>query len=211
MVGNTMPVIDIVDKVNNKVGETSLTDAIFGVEVNPSLIHEVVKMQLANRRSGTASTKSRALVSGGGKKPWKQKGTGRARVGSIRSPLWKGGGTVFGPVPRDYSYSVPKKVRKNALKSVLSQKAQENKLVLIDSLTFDEIKSKKFVALMKSLKINNALIIDEENKNLSLSARNVANFKVLRPEGLNVYDLMVYDFVVLTKPSLESIEKRLLA
>jgi large subunit ribosomal protein L4 len=211
MSGNTMPVVDIVDITNNKVGETSLIDDIFGVEVKPFLIHEVVKMQLANRRSGTASTKNRSLVSGGGKKPWKQKGTGRARVGSIRSPLWKGGGTIFGPVPRDYSYLVPKKVRKNALKSALSQKLQENKLVLVDAIRFDEVKSKKFVALMKSFKITNALIIDVENKNLSLSARNVTNFKVLKPEGLNVFDLMVHDYVVLTKPSLECIEKRLLA
>jgi large subunit ribosomal protein L4 len=211
MVGMTMPVVDIVDITNNKVGETSLTDDIFGVEVNPFLIHEVVKMQLANRRSGTASTKNRSLVRGGGKKPWKQKGTGRARVGSIRSPLWKGGGTIFGPMPRDYSYLVPKKVRKNALKAALSQKLQENKLVLVDAITLDEVKSKKFVALMKTFKITNALIIDEENKNLSLSARNVTNFKVLKPEGLNVFDLMVHDHVVLTKPSLESIEKRLLA
>jgi len=211
MVGMTMPVVDIVDITNNKIGETSLTDDIFGVEVNTFLIHEVVKMQLANRRSGTASTKSRSLVRGGGKKPWKQKGTGRARVGSIRSPLWKGGGTIFGPVPRDYSYLVPKKVRKNALKSALTQKLQENKLVLVDAIKLDEVKSKQFVALMKTLKITNALIIDEENKNLSLSARNVTNFKVLKPEGLNVFDLMVHDYVVLTKPSLESIEKRLLA
>jgi len=207
----TMPVVDIMDITNNKVGETSLTDDIFGVEVNPFLIHEVVKMQLANRRSGTASTKNRSLVRGGGKKPWKQKGTGRARVGSIRSPLWKGGGTIFGPMPRDYSYLVPKKVRKNALKAALSQKLQENKLVLVDAIIFDEVKSKKFVALMKTFKITNALIIDEENKNLSLSARNVTNFKILKPEGLNVFDLMIHDYVVLTKPSLESIEKRLLA
>lgn len=206
-----MPVVDIVDINNSKVGETSLTDDIFGVEVKPFLIQEVVKMQLANRRSGTASTKSRSLVSGGGKKPWRQKGTGRARVGSIRSPLWKGGGTIFGPVPRDYSYLVPKKVRKNALKSVLTQKLQENKLVLVDAIKFDEVKSKKFVALMKIFKITNALIIDEENKNLSLSARNVTNFKVIKPEGLNVFDIMIHDYVVLTKPSLESIEKRLLA
>src|SRR4030042_606538 len=211
MVGMTMPVVDIVDITNNKVGETSLNDDIFGVEVNPFLIHEVVKMQLANRRSGTASNKNRSLVRGGGKKPWKQKGTGRARVGSIRSPLWKGGGTIFGPMPRDYAYLVPKKVRKNALKAALSQKLQENKLVLVDAITLDEVKSKKFVALMKTFKITNALIIDEENKNLSLSARNVTNFKVLKPEGLNVFDLMVHDHVVLTKPSLESIEKRLLA
>ena len=182
-----MPVVDIVDITNNKVAETSLADDIFGVEVNPFLIHEVVKMQLANRRSGTASTKNRSLVSGGGKKPWKQKGTGRARVGSIRSPLWKGGGTIFGPVPRDYSYLVPKKVRKNALKAALSQKLQENKLVLVDAITLDEVKSKKFVALMKTFRITNALVIDEENKNLSLSARNVTNFKVHQARGAQCF------------------------
>jgi large subunit ribosomal protein L4 len=211
MVGMTMPVVDIVDITNNKVGEISLTADIFGVEVKSFLIHEVVKMQLANRRSGTASAKNRSLVRGGGKKPWRQKGTGRARVGTIRSPLWKGGGTIFGPVPHDYSYLVPKKVRKNALKAALTQKLQENKIVLVDAIKLDEVKSKKFVALMKTFKITNALIIDEENKNLSLSARNVTNFKVIKPEGLNVFDIMIHDYVVLTKPSLESIEKRLLA
>ena len=205
-----MPVVDIVDITNNKIGEASLAEGIFGVGVNPFLIHEVIKMQLANRRSGTAATKSRSFIRGGGKKPWRQKGTGRARVGTIRSPLWRGGGTIFGPVPRDYSYLVPKKVRKSALKSALTQKLKENKLVLVDSITLNEIKSKKFVAFMKTLKISNALIIDQENKNLSLSARNVANFKVLKPEGLNVFDIMVHDYVVLTKPSLESIERRLL-
>lgn len=206
-----MPVVDVMDITNNKVGEASLAEGVFGVEVNPFLIHEVVKMQLANRRSGTAATKSRSFVSGGGKKPWRQKGTGRARAGTIRSPLWRGGGTIFGPAPRDYSYLLPKKVRKSALKSALTQKLKENKLVLVDAITLDEVKSKKFVAFMKTLKISNALIIDEENKNLSLSARNVINFKVLKPEGLNVFDIMVHDYVVLTKPSLESIEKRLLA
>ena len=210
MVEITMPVVDVVDINNNKVGEALLADEIFGVKVKPLVIHEVVKMQLANRRSGTASTKGRSLVSGGGRKPWRQKGTGRARAGSIRSPLWRGGGTVFGPVPRDYFYLVPKKVRRSALKSALTQKLKENKLVVIDAINLEEIKTKKFVALMKTLNINNALIIDKENKNLQLSARNVPNFKVLKPEGLNVFDIMTHEFLVLTKPSLECIEKRLL-
>jgi large subunit ribosomal protein L4 len=205
-----MPVVDVIDINNNKVGEALLADEIFGVKVKPLVIHEVVKMQLANRRSGTASTKGRSLVSGGGRKPWRQKGTGRARAGSIRSPLWRGGGTVFGPVPRDYFYLVPKKVRRSALKSALTQKLKENKLVVIDAINLEDIKTKKFVALMKTLNINNALIIDKENKNLQLSARNVPNFKVLKPEGLNVFDIMTHEFLVLTKPSLECIEKRLL-
>jgi len=210
MVRITMPVVDVIDINNNKVGEALLADEIFGVKVKPLVIHEVVKMQLANRRSGTASTKGRSLVSGGGRKPWRQKGTGRARAGSIRSPLWRGGGTVFGPVPRDYFYLVPKKVRRSALKSALTQKLKENKLVVIDAINLEDIKTKKFVALMKTLNINNALIIDKENKNLQLSARNVPNFKVLKPEGLNVFDIMTHEFLVLTKPSLECIEKRLL-
>lgn len=209
MVRITMPVVDVIDINNNKVGEALLADEIFGVKVKPLVIHEVVKMQLANRRSGTASTKGRSLVSGGGRKPWRQKGTGRARAGSIRSPLWRGGGTVFGPVPRDYFYLVPKKVRRSALKSALTQKLKENKLVVIDAINLEDIKTKKFVALMKTLNINNALIIDKENKNLQLSARNVPNFKVLKPEGLNVFDIMTHEFLVLTKPSLECIEKRL--
>ena len=192
-------------------GKVEVAEAIFGQSFNETLVHQLVTRYLAGARAGTKAQKTRSDVSGGGSKPWRQKGTGRARVGSIRSPLWKGGGTIFGPVPRDYSYLVPKKVRKNALKSVLTQKLQENKLVLVDAIKFDEVKSKKFVALMKIFKITNALIIDEENKNLSLSARNVTNFKVIKPEGLNVFDIMIHDYVVLTKPSLESIEKRLLA
>ncbi|MCX8011763.1 MAG: 50S ribosomal protein L4 [Desulfobacterota bacterium] len=204
-----MPVVDIVDIDNKKVGEVSLADEIFAIKVKTFLIHEVVKMQLANRRLGTASTKGRSLVRGGGRKPWRQKGTGRARVGTIRSPLWRGGGTVFGPVPRDYFYLVSKNVRRSALKSALTQKLRENKLVVIDAITLDEVKTKKFVALMKTLNINNALIIDKENKNLILSARNVPNFKVLKPEGLNVFDIMTHEFLVLTKLSLECIEKRL--
>ena len=203
--------VDVLNMEGEKTRTVELPAQVFEAPINIDLMHQAFVRQMANARLGTHSTKARGDVSGGGKKPWKQKGTGRARVGSIRSPLWKGGGTIFGPVPRDYSYLVPKKVRKNALKAALSQKLQENKLVLVDAITLDEVKSKKFVALMKTFKITNALIIDEENKNLSLSARNVTNFKVLKPEGLNVFDIIIHDYVVFTKPSLESIEKRLLA
>ena len=206
-----MPAIDIVDITNKKIGEAQLPDEIFGEKAKPHIVYEVVKMQLANRRIGTACTKQRSEVSGGGKKPWKQKGTGRARAGTIRSPLWKGGGTVFGPIPKDYSYTVPKKVRKSALKSVLSQKLKENKLIVIDSIDLDNIKTKLFVSLMKNLKISNALIIDANNPNLKYSSRNVSGFKVLNPDGLNVYDILLYDYIILTRLSLELVEKRLVA
>ncbi|MFH0812369.1 MAG: 50S ribosomal protein L4 [Pseudomonadota bacterium] len=206
-----MPVVNVIDLDNKKVDESHLADEIFGVEVRSHLLHDVVKMQLANRRRGTACTKNRSEVSGGGKKPWKQKGTGRARAGTIRSPLWKGGGTVFGPLPRDYSYKVPKKVRKNALRSAISQKLKENKLVIIDSLHLETKKTKKFVSIMENLHIPSALIIDMDNLNLKLSAGNVPGFKVLNPEGLNVYDILLFDYLVLTRVSLEKIEKRLSA
>ena len=206
-----MPVVDIIDVKNNKVGEAQLAEEVFGVEIKPYLISEVVKMQLANRRRRTACTKNRSAVRGGGRKPWRQKGTGRARAGTIRSPLWRGGGTVFGPLPRDYSYKVPKKVRKNALKSALSQKLKENKLIIVDSISLESIKTKNFVSLMKNLQVNSALIIDQDNLNLKLSARNVPKFKVLNPEGLNVYDILLYDYLILTQSSVGEIEKRLSA
>jgi len=206
-----MPAIDIIDITNKKIGEAQLPDEIFGEKAKPHVVYEVVKMQLANRRLGTACTKQRSEVSGGGKKPWKQKGTGRARAGTIRSPLWKGGGTTFGPIPKDYSYTVPKKVRKSALKSVLSQKLKENKLIVIDSIDLDNIKTKLFVSLMKNLKISNALIIDANNTNLKYSSRNAPGFKVLNPDGLNVYDVLLHDYIILTSLSLEQVEKRLVA
>ena len=204
-----MPVVDIKDIANSKVGETQLADDVFGVEIKPHLIHEVVKMQLAQRRRGTASTKGRSEVRGGGRKPWRQKGTGRARAGTIRSPLWRGGGIVFGPLPRDYRYKVPKKVRKQALKSALSQKLVENKLIIVDSIALDSIKTKKFLSIMRSLSINDALIIDQDNLNLRLSAHNVPKIKVLQPDGLNTYDILRYDYLVLTAPSVKKIEERL--
>jgi len=206
-----MPVVDIKDIANSKVGETQLADDVFGVEVKPHLIHEVVKMQLAQRRRGTASTKGRSEVRGGGRKPWRQKGTGRARAGTIRSPLWRGGGIVFGPLPRDYRYKVPKKVRKQALKSALSQKLVENKLIIVDSISLDRIKTKTFLSIMGNLRINDALIIDQDNLNLRLSAHNVPKIKVLQPDGLNTYDILRYDYLVLTAPAVKKIEERLSA
>ena len=206
-----MPVVDIKDIANSKVGETQLADDVFGVVVKPHLIHEVVKMQLAQRRRGTASTKGRSQVRGGGRKPWRQKGTGRARAGTTRSPLWRGGGIVFGPLPRDYGYKVPKKVRKQALKSALTQKLVEDKLIIVDSISLDSIKTKKFLSIMGNLNINDALIIDQDNLNLRLSARNVPKIKVLQPDGLNTYDILRYDYLVLTAPSVKKIEERLSA
>jgi len=168
-----------------------------------------VRMQLAGRRSGTAATKTRSEVSGGGKKPWKQKGTGRARAGSSRSPLWRGGGTMFGPSPRSYEYAVPKKVRKLALCSALSMKRKENKMLIVDKLELQEIKTATFVNLLRQLGFSNVLIIAQENSNLEKSARNVPQVKVLRPEGLNVYDVLRYENLIITQPCVEKIQGRL--
>jgi large subunit ribosomal protein L4 len=206
-----MPAVEIVDNTRNKVGETQLADDIFDADVRPHLMHDVVKMQLANRRRGTACTKGRSDVRGGGRKPWRQKGTGRARAGTIRSPLWRGGGTVFGPVPRDYSYKVPKKVKKSALKSALTQKLKQNRLVVMDALRLETVKTKTFISIMNDMQIPNALIIDTDNPNLELSARNAREFKVLKPDGLNVYDVLRYEYLVVTQGSLEKIGKRLSA
>jgi large subunit ribosomal protein L4 len=204
-----MAVLDIYDQEKNKVSEITLDDQVFGAKVDKHLFYEVVKMQLANRRGGNSSTKTRSEVSGGGRKPWRQKGTGRARAGSIRSPLWVGGGVIFGPKPRDYSYFLPKKVRRAALKSALSLKVKEGKLLIIDNFNLEEIKTKTFVSLLKKLEVDNALIVDNDNFNLERSARNLYKVKILRPEGLNVYDILKYEYLLITKHSLERIQERL--
>lgn len=204
-----MAVFDIYDQEKNRISEIDLDDKIFGAKVDKNLFHEVVKMQLANRRGGNACTKTRSEVSGGGRKPWRQKGTGRARAGSTRSPLWVGGGVVFGPKPRDYSYSLPKKVRRAALKSALSLKVKEGKLLIVENLNLEEIKTKAFVSLLKRLAVEDALIVDSDNVNLERSARNLHTVKVLRPEGLNVYDILKYEYLLLTKQSAEKIQERL--
>ena len=161
-----------------KVSQVELDKKTFSGEVNPHLLYEVVKMQLASRRRGTASTKNRSRVRGGGTKPWRQKGTGRARAGTIRSPLWTGGGVVFGPLPRNYSYRVNKKAKKAALRSALSVKLKENKLFILDNFNLNEIKTKSFLSILEHLKIEEALIIDNTNINLEKSARNVSSVKV---------------------------------
>jgi len=201
--------LDIYNTKKEKVSQVELDKKIFDREVNPHLLYEVVKMQLASRRKGTASTKNRSRVRGGGKKPWRQKGTGRARAGTIRSPLWTGGGIVFGPLPRDYSYRVNKKAKKAALRTALSSKLKENKLFILDNFNLAEIKTKSFLSILEHLKIEEALIIDNTNINLEKSARNVSSVKVLRPEGLNVYDILKYDSLIITQPGLEKIAESL--
>jgi large subunit ribosomal protein L4 len=206
-----MAVCDVLNTLAEKVGEIDLNDALFRVEINTGVLHEVVCMQRANRRSGNACTKTRGEVSGGGAKPWRQKGTGRARAGSRTSPVWRGGGTVFGPLPRDYSYNLPKKVKKLALKMALSARNQEGNLVIIDRFELPEAKTKNFVKVMGNFQFNNCLVItDEIEENISLSARNAVGFKVLPVAGLNVYDILKYSKLMLLQSSLAMLEERLM-
>jgi large subunit ribosomal protein L4 len=206
-----MAVVNVINSKAQKVSQIDLVDAIFNIPVKGSILHEVVTMQLARRRSGSASVKHRSDVKGSGRKLYRQKGTGRARRGDIKSPLLRGGGSTFGPDPRSYAYKVPKKVRRLALKMALSSKLKEEKLVVLDEFELDKIKTREFVKVMNVLNTKNALIITEKkDKNLELSARNVPNVKVLRVEGLNVYDILKYRNVVLLESSIKSIEGRLL-
>ena len=207
-----MAQIDLYNLSREKVGEVELKDEVFNGPVKPHLFYEVVKWQLAKRRRGTASTKTRAEVSGGGRKPWRQKGLGRARAGSIRSPLWRGGGVVFGPKPRDYSYPLPKKVRKAALRSALSLRYKEGKLILLDGLELPQIKTKLFVEAMEKLGLKGEkvlIVTDGKDEVLERSARNVPWAKVLRCEGLNVYDVLNYRHLLILRSALPKIEERL--
>ena len=189
--------------------EPVLPESIFGVAVRPHLLHQAVVMQLNNRRAGTASTKTRGRVRGSGRKPWRQKGSGRARAGSVRSPIWVGGGTVFGPLPRDYSYRIPKKARRQALLSALSLKRQEEKLVVVEPEDVTEIKTRLMAEAMASLGVGNTLfVIAEGDEKIELSARNLPRVKVLRVAGLNVYDLLRFEYLVLTRDALRKIEER---
>jgi len=206
-----MAVADVFDIEKKKVAEVELNDAVFGAEVNEATIHDVVKMQLASRRSGTHATKGRSDVSGGGKKPWRQKGTGRARSGTSRSPIWRGGGIVFGPQPRDYSYSVPKKVRKKALISVLSMKVKEEKMTVLQNFPMETISTKAFKKVVDLFGLKKTLfVIDQDNAVLMKSSRNLRNVKMIRSEGLNVYDVLNYEHLVLLEPSIKKIEGALL-
>lgn len=203
-----MPSVAMVDQNNKKVKDVDLP-GLFSTEVRPHLMHAAVVNQLANRRAGTASTKNKALVSGGGAKPWKQKGTGRARSGSNRSPLWRHGGTCFGPMPRNYSYALPKKAKRAALIDALASKLTENRLVLIDKLELAEPKTSLISKMLEALGVQeNALIlIMSENKNLTLAARNIPSVKVLRMDNINVYDLLKYRYLITTQDALNSMQE----
>ena len=201
--------IDIVDIQGKKVGQTALADDVFGAKVKEHLLWEVVKAQQAAKRAGTHSTKTRANVRGGGKKPFKQKGTGNARQGSNRAPNHVGGGKVFGPHPRDYSYTVPKKVRRAALACALSLRVQEKKLVIVDKLSFEAPKTKTLASILKALGVESAVVVDtKSNANLSRSARNLPDSKYLAPEGLNVYDILNHPGLVIVAGAIGEIEQR---
>ena len=190
------------------VGDMELNDAVFGVEVNTHLVHQAVVLQLANKRQGTQSAKTRSEVSGGGKKPWRQKGIGHARQGSTRSPQWTGGGIVFAPKPRDYSFKMNKKEKNLALKSVLTTKVAENKFIVVDGLSFDEIKTKNMVNVLKNLEVKKALVVtDDDNKNVTLSSRNIPGVKTAFTNTINVYDILKYDKMVVAKDVISKIEE----
>jgi len=206
-----MPTLEVRNLKNKKVGEIELSDAVFGVELNESLIHTAVTNYLANRRQGTSATKTRGNVSGSGKKLWKQKGTGRARIASLRSPLWKGGGNVHGPQPRDWSYQIPRRMRRGALRSALSERVREGNLIVIDEFKVGE-KTREFVGIMSTLglvdkkSVTKTLIIDSlDNANLIRSSSNVQKFKVTNSSGLNIYDLLWHEKLMITKSAVEEL------
>ena len=191
-----------------EVGSLELNDAVFGVEVNEHLVHMAVVNQLANNRQGTQSAKTRSEVSGGGRKPWRQKGTGHARQGSTRAPQWTGGGIVFAPKPRDYSFKMNKKEKKIALLSALTSKVADNKIVVLDAFNLDEVKTKKFAEVMSNLKVSKALVVLEgENKNVVLSGRNIPTVKVSATNEINTYDVLKYDTLVVTKAAVEKLQE----
>ncbi len=203
-----MASVSVYNMEGKEVGTMELSDEVFGAPVNEHLVHMSVVAQLANKRQGTQKAKTRSEVSGGGKKPWRQKGTGHARQGSIRAPQWKGGGMVFAPVPRDYSIRLNKKEKRAALKSVLSNAVNENKLIVVDELKFDEIKTKNFKKVMDNLNVSKALVVlKERDENTVLSARNLPDVKTAYVNTINVYDILKYNTVVATKAAVESIEE----
>ncbi len=202
-----VPVFDI---QRQKIAEMEVEDRLLNEPERPHLIYDVVRGQLASRRSGTAATKERSFISGGGRKPWKQKGTGRARAGHSRSPLWRGGGTIFGPRPRDYSYRPPKKVRQAALRAAVAFKYREDKLLVLDRFGLEEVRTRRFQEALKTLGITSALIIiDEPDEVLEKSARNVPGVQVMQYQGLNVHDILRYEHLVFLRSSLEKVERNL--
>ena len=203
-----MAKVSVYNMEGNEVGTMELSDAVFGVEIKENLVHQAVRLQLADNRQGTQKAKTRSEVSGGGRKPWRQKGTGHARQGSIRAPQWTGGGIVFAPTPRDYSFKMNRKEKQAALKSVLTSKVQENKFVVLDELKFDNPKTKDMKKVLEALKVDNALVIvGKDSENVVLSARNLADVATIAPECINVYDMLKYNTVIATKSSVASIEE----
>jgi large subunit ribosomal protein L4 len=202
-----MTTLVVYDVGNQKVNDIELNDQIFDAKMNPSLFYDVVRRHLASQRKGSASTKNRALVRGGGAKPWRQKGTGRARAGSRRSPLWRGGGTIFGPMPRDYVLTLPKKVRRAALRAALSLKRQEGKLILLDKFPLDGFKTREVLEVLRRFQVEDALIVtDEKHLFLERSARNIPNIEVIHYEGLNVYDILNHEHLILLSQTVQKIE-----
>lgn len=203
-----MATVSVYNIEGKEVGTIDLNDSVFGVEVNDHLVHKAVVSQLANNRQGTQKAKTRSEVSGGGRKPWRQKGTGHARQGSTRAPQWTGGGVVFAPVPRDYSVKMNKKEKRAALKSALSSRVEEKKFIVIDEIKFDEIKTKKFQAVLDNLNVNKALVVlEDDNKNAELSARNIPAVKTAHTNTINVYDILKYNTVITTKAVVAAIEE----
>ncbi len=202
--------LPLISQRNESVGEFKLPEEVFGGPVRRHLIYELVKMQMANRRAGTHATKTRAFVSGGGKKPWRQKGTGRARAGSIRSPLWPGGAVIFGPQPRDYSYRLPASARKSGLRAAFASKLKDGKVTIVDKIALDAPKTKLLLKVVSDLSAPHALIIiPAADASLERAARNIPTVKVLRAEGANVYDLLRYDRLIVTPEAIEALQKRL--
>lgn len=200
--------VSVYNMEGKEVGKMDLNDAVFGVEINEHLVHMAVVQNLANKRQGTQKAKTRSEVSGGGRKPWRQKGTGHARQGSTRAPQWKGGGVVFAPTPRDYSFKLNKKEKRAALKSVLTSRVQDNKLIVLDELKFDAIKTKEFKKVMDNLKVDKAMVvIDGQDENVILSARNLPRVNTAVAENINVYDILKGDTLVLTKDAVAKIEE----
>ncbi len=204
-----MPKVALYDMSGAQIGDLEISDAVFGIEPNEAVLYQFVRMQLANKRAGTASTKTRSEVSGGGRKPWRQKGTGRARAGSNRSPVWKGGGIVFGPRPRDYSMKMPRKVRRLAMKSALSSKVQDNNLIVVDSLNFEEPKTRLMAATLEALNVGKKTLVvtADGNQNVVKSARNIPGVKPLRVDFMNVYDLLNYDTLLITRDAVAKVEE----
>lgn len=207
--GFTMPKVAVYNVSGEQVSEIELKDSIFGIEVNEHVLYEVVKNQLANKRQGTQSAKTRAEVRGGGRKPWRQKGTGRARHGSIRSPLWVGGGVVFAPKPRDYRYTLPRKVRRLAMKSALTSKVNSNELIVLDELNLETPKTKEMVSILKNLKVEKKalIVIADKNEAVIRSAKNIPGVETASVNTLNVYDILKYDKFIITKDAVQKVEE----